>query len=112
MDKVKKYQDIIIGFLKEQAEPTLGMNSNIRREVIADRESNNFQLLHIGWKENHYQFFVAFHFSIINEKIWLQWNRTEHEVVDYLMEKGVPKHDIVLGLKPPFVRKDTGFAVA
>lgn len=112
MDKINNYQEIIIGFLKEQAKPTKGMNMDIRREIIIDRESNNFQLLHVGWKGHHYQFFVAFHLSIINNKIWLQWNRTEHEVVDYLMEKGVPKDDIVLGLKPPFVRKHTGFAVA
>lgn len=112
MDKITKYQNIIINFLKERAKPTLGMDTNIRREVIVDRESNNFQLLHIGWKEHHYQFFVAFHLSIINKKIWLQWNRTEFEVVDYLMENGVPKEDIVLGLKPPFVREHTGFAVA
>lgn len=103
---------MVINFLKEQAAPTLGMNPNIHREVIADRESNNFQLLHVCWKGTQYQFFVAFHFSIINEKIWLQWNRTEHEVVDYLMERGVPKTDIVLGLKPPFVRKDMGLSVA
>lgn len=112
MDKVTEYQNIIISFLKEQAEPTKGMNPDIRREVIVDRDSNNFQLLHMGWKEDYYQFFVAFHFSIINEKIWLQWNRTEHEVVDYLMENGVPRQDIVLGLKPPYVRKHTGFAAA
>lgn len=112
MGKIEKYQDIIISFLEEQAKPTLGMDKNIRNEVIADRKSNNFQLLHIGWKDAHYQFFISFHFSIINEKIWLQWNRTEHEVVDYLMEKGVPKEDIVLGLKPPYVRQHTGFAVA
>lgn len=112
MDKIKKYQDIIIAFLQEQGKPTKGMDENIRREVIVDRESNNFQLLHIGWKGHQYQFFVAFHFSIINDKVWLQWNRTEHEVVDYLIEKGIPKSDIVLGLKPPYVRKHTGFAVA
>jgi len=112
MAKLKKYQNILIQFLKEQAKPTKGMHPNIRREVIIDKESNNFQLLHIGWKGHHYQFFIDFHFSIINEKIWLQWNRTEHEVVDYLIEKGVPKNDIVLGLKPPFTRAHSGFATA
>jgi len=112
MDKIEKYQNIVIEFLKEQAKPTLGMNPNVRNEVIADRESYNFQLLHLGWKGDHYQFFISFHFSIINEKIWLQWNRTENEVVDFFMEKGVPKSDIVLGLKPPYVREHTGFAVA
>ena len=112
MDKINKYQEVIIDFLQEQGKSTKGMDKNIRREIIIDRESNNFQLLHIGWKEHQYQFFVAFHLSIINDKIWLQWNRTEHEVVDYLIEKGIPKSDIVLGLKPPYVREHTGFAIA
>ena len=112
MDKITNYQNIIIDFLQEQGKFTKGMDENIRREIIIDKESNNFQLLHIGWKEHNYQFFVAFHFSIINDKILLQWNRTEHEVVDYLMEKGVPKSDIVLGLKPLYARQHTGFAVS
>lgn len=112
MDKVKKYQEIIVAFLHEQANLTKVTDSDIRREVIIDRESNNFQLLHLGWKGHQHQFFVAFHFSIINDKIWLQWNRTEHEVVDYLLEHGVPKTDIVLGLKPPYTRVHSGFAVA
>jgi len=112
MDKVSNYQQIIIDFLQQQAEATKGRDENIRTEVIVDRESNNFQLLSMGWKEHLHQFFVAFHFSIINDKIWLQWNRTEHEVVDFLMERGVPKSDIVLGLKPPYARKHTGFAVS
>lgn len=112
MDKITNYQQIIIDFLQQQAEATKGKNENIRTEVIIDKESNNFQLLSMGWKENLHQFFVAFHFSIINEKIWLQWNRTEHEVVDFLQERGVPKSDIVLGLKPPYVRPHTGFAVS
>lgn len=112
MDKIEQYQNIIIDFLKEHAKPTKGMHPDIKIQVIADKENNHFQLLHIGWKGDLYQFFVAFHLSIINDKIWLEWNRTEHEVVDYLQERGVPKHDIVLGLKPPFVRKHTGFAAA
>ena len=112
MDKITNYQNIIIDFLQEQGKYTLGMNKDIRREIIIDRESNNFQLLYIGWKGHNYQFFVAFHLSIINDKIWLQWNRTEHEVVDYLMERGVPKTDIVLGLTPPYARIHTGFAIS
>ncbi len=53
-----------------------------------------------------------FHFDIINGKIWLQCNNTEHEVVDELMAQGVNNEDIVLGLVPPYARQFTGFAVA
>ena len=112
MDKVKKYQEIIINFLKQQVDAVKADSEEVKRELIIDRESNNFQLFHIGWKGKQYHFIVAIHLAIINKKIWLQWNRTEHEIVDFLMEQGVPKNDIVLGLKPPSVRRHTGFAKA
>lgn len=57
-------------------------------------------------------FTVVFHFDIKDGKIWLQRNITEYEIVDYLMENGVPKEDIVLGFRHPKVRPFTGFAVS
>ncbi len=112
MDKIKKYQNIVISFLNERAKSTLGSNPNIVKRVIADKENNHFQLLKIGWNNQDYRFFVPFHLDTINGKIWLQRNQTEFEVVDFLMENGVPKEDIVLGIKPPYARKHTGFAEA
>jgi hypothetical protein len=55
---------------------------------------------------------IVFHFDIRNGKIWLQRNITEYEIVDYLMENGVSKDDIVLGFRYPETRPYTGFAVS
>jgi XisI protein len=38
-------------------------------------------------------------------------NTTEHELDLELIEMGVPKSDIVLGLYPPELRQFTGYAV-
>ena len=51
------------------------------------------------------------HIDIINDKIWIQRDFTEEGVASELVELGVPKTDIVLGFKSPFVREFTGFAV-
>lgn len=80
--------------------------------TFIDRENNHFQLLQSGWQDDRFIFTVVFHFDIKEGKIWLQRNITEHEIVDYLMENGVPKEDIVLGFRHPKVRPYTGFAMS
>jgi XisI protein len=54
----------------------------------------------------------VFHFDILNGKIWMQCNHTEWEVVDFLMEHGVERLDIVLGFVPAYARQASGFGVA
>ena len=114
MDKVKKYQDVIIQFLQHYNEESGGNqpDSKIKHRILIDKENNSFQLLAIGWNNHHYAFGPIFHFDIIDGKIWMQCNNTEWEVVDYLMEHGVAKEDIVLGFIHPLSRHFSGFATA
>jgi hypothetical protein len=112
MDKIKKYQDIIIDFLNRYNAETGGTTAySPERRILIDKENNAFQLLSVGWRNTHYIFGPIFHFDIINGKIWLQCNNTEREVVDELMAAGVEKQDIVLGLVTPSARHFHGFAV-
>ena len=113
MDKINKYQDTIIDFLHHYNNESGGNTSEaVQRRVLIDRENNSFQLLDTGWSGKHYVFGPVFHFDIIDCKIWMQCNNTEWEVVDYLMEHGVDRQDIVLGFVPPHARKFSGFATA
>ncbi|HMQ46936.1 MAG TPA: XisI protein [Saprospiraceae bacterium] len=112
MGKVSHFQKIILQFLQYYQEATNNKNSPINRRIIADLENNSFQLLAVGWNGSHYIFSPIFHFDIINDKIWMQCNNTEWEVVDYLMEHGVDKKDIVLGFVAPQARRYSGFAEA
>ena len=52
-----------------------------------------------------------FHVDIIDGKIWVQHDGTEDVIADQLVEKGVPKQDIVLAYHAPNVRKYTDFAL-
>jgi hypothetical protein len=113
MDKIKKYQNIIIDFLKQYNEETSNYSdADRKRRILIDRENNSFQLLSIGWNDDLYTFGPIFHFDIIDGKIWMQCNNTEREVVDQFMEAGVDRKDIVLGFVPPQARHFSGFAVA
>jgi hypothetical protein len=39
-------------------------------------------------------------------------NQTDRQIADELVEMGIPKEDIVLGLQPTYAREYTGFGVA
>ena len=112
MEKLKKYQDIIVGYLNEQAKIIPANMPDIKSQVIVDKENNHFQLLQTGWQGAKYVFTVVMHFDIMDGKVWFQRNITEHEAVDVLMERGVAKEDIVLGFRPVYARAHSGFAVA
>ena len=113
MDKIKKYGGLLTRWLEAYAEKSkLANMPEVKNKVIADWQNNSFQLLRIGWQNGRHVFSVVFHFDIINGKVWFQRNITEHDVVDELIELGIPPNDIVLGFQPPYARPFTGLAVA
>ena len=111
MDRILKYQNAIITLLQEYADYYNGGN-DVRHYVIKDKESHHYQLIAMGFKNDLFIHSCLFHFDIIDKKVWLQVNETEHLIADELIEKGVPKMDIVLGFHAPHIRPYTGFAVA
>jgi hypothetical protein len=83
-----------------------------KAQAICDFEGNHFQLMNAGWRKGDYNCYILFHFDIKNGKVWVQENRTDILIGQELVEKGIPKSDIVLGLQPPEVRAELGYAVA
>ena len=113
MDKIKVFQNAILHFLNGYlSDMGSNINSDVQYKILADYENNSFQLLATGWNGKLYVFGPLFHFDIINDKIWMQCNNTEREVVDELMANGVSAQEIVLGFVPPYARAHTGFATA
>lgn len=107
MEKLEKYQLIIKGLLSEFAQINAG------DQILADDNTHHYQLLRIGedLKKNYF-FRVRMHFFINkDEKICILENRTDIEVADYLIEKGVPKLDIIPAFLPSEVRRLAGYAV-
>ena len=109
MGKIEKYATIITELLKDFERP----DSYIETYLIKDVEQHHYQVLRMGWVDKDTQVIrIVVYLQIKPDgKIWLQANWTEHDIVDTLMEKGVDKNDIVLGLLPESVRPYSGFAV-
>ena len=110
-DKIKKYQKILIDFLKTQASYRVA-NSQLENQLIIDKENHHYQLLRIGFRDNRFVHACPFHFDIKNGKIWIQQNRTDVEVGEIFQSKGVPTSDIVIGFLSEKYRALSDYAVS
>jgi XisI protein len=115
MERIKKYQAILIKLLQESvqefpSEP----QSEVEEHLILDTQRHYFQWLTIGWEPDEvFKSYINVHFVIKpSGKIWLMENNTEIRFAEELVKRGVPRHDIVLGFQPPSVRAYTDYAAA
>lgn len=111
MDKITQYQQIILALLREYAAIKKTLTPGITSQLIIDRENHHYQLLSIGWHNNRFTYTIAFHFDIIDGKIWIQQNNTDALIADELVENGVSREDIVLGFVPEKARGYGGYAM-
>ena len=81
-------------------------------EVVFDKERDRYLLLYVGWNEEERIHGCPIHIDIKDGKIWIQRDFTEEGLAHQLVELGIPKMDIVLGFRAPYVRQFTEFAVA
>lgn len=112
MDKIKKYEKIILKTLENEVIERA--DSNLKDIIIADHKTHHYQLITMGWERNQqFIYTILFHFHIAsNGKIWLFQNNTDIPITDELLKRKVPVTDIVLGFHPPEYRQYTGFAAA
>ncbi|MDB9524540.1 XisI protein [Oscillatoria sp. CS-180] len=80
-------------------------------ETIFDIQRDRYQVVHVGWSNKHRVYGCVLHLDIKEGKIWIQHDGTEGGIALELVNRGVPKHDIVLAFHSPFKRQFTEFAV-
>ena len=107
MDKLDHYRQCIKTILLEFSR-VAPANGDIEVQPIFDTERDHYQVVDLGWDKHQRVYNSVIHFDIKDGKIWIQRNQTEQVLADILIEMGVPKEDIVLGLQPPYAREYTG----
>ena len=109
MDRIIKYREIIKELIADYAK--LGKQENgIEQELIFDTEHDHYLFFRVGWDNMRWVYSICLHFDIKDGKIWIQHNGFEADIAAELVEKGVPKSDIVLGFFAPYRRKLTDYA--
>lgn len=79
-------------------------NLQIKIVTIFDTHSDRYQLLRTGWNGSKHIFNPILHVDIIEDKVWIQINKTDIEIGEELAKVGIPKSNIVLGLIPAHLR--------
>jgi hypothetical protein len=111
MDKLNLYRKLIRESLLERAK-LRSPNDPVKSQTVFDPEGDHYQLVSVGWKNSDTRIYgCVIHVDIIDEKFWVQHDGTEDAIADQLVEKGVPKKDIVLAYHAPYIRQYTEFAL-
>lgn len=110
MDRVTEYRQHVQELINRYAAQR-PKDESVETQVVVDTEHDHYQLLNVGWEDEHRIYGCVLHIDIKENKVWIQQNNTEHRVADELVELGIPKHQIVIGFHSPYKRQFTEFAV-
>jgi hypothetical protein len=110
MDKLNLYRELIQKILGDYSDRR--SDENIESQAIFDLKRDHYQVVNVGWQNGKRVYGCVLHLDIKNGKIWLQYNGTEIDIAEELVELGVPKMDIVLGFQAPHRRQYTDYAIS
>ena len=111
MDKIDRYRQVIETTLRGYASVPYAYG-DIQTRVVIDRLNDHYLLVNVGWRDDLRIHGSIVHIDIIDGKLWIQRDGTEHGIANDLVETGIPKDEIVLGFRSPEMRQYTEFAVA
>lgn len=104
------YQEIVTQIVKEHYQYH-SQDSQYETELILDSERNHYLLISWCWQNEKRDYGCPIHVDIKDNKIWIQQDFTEPGIAQQLLDLGVPKSDIVLGFRSPYVRQFSEFSV-
>jgi XisI protein len=110
MASINEYRQLVQDLLTEYSE-IKATNEEVEAELVFDLLRDRYQVVHTGWSGQRRIYGCVLHLDIKNDKIWIQHDGTEGGIALELIDRGVPKQDIVLAFHSPFKRKFTDFAV-
>ncbi len=81
-----------------------------RGVALRDRHGGHYLVMVVGWKEDVRVYNTIVHVDIKGDKIWIQKDGTDTGIAKELVALGVAKTNIVLGDRPPSMRKFTPYS--
>lgn len=110
MDTLMRYRHIVQQVMTNYAahRPSL---PTIEVETILDPQTDHYQIMTMGWRDQERIYGTILHVDIRRGKIWIQHDGTEDGIAEQFVAAGIPKTDIVLAYQSPFKRQFSEFAV-
>ena len=111
MAALESYRQIIETILTAYAQIPYAYG-DIQTETVFDRVHDRYLLVNVGWDMGQRVHGTLVHIDIIDGKLWIQRDGTEHGIAKELVRAGVPKEHIVLGFRPVEVQRHTEYTIA
>jgi XisI protein len=108
--EIEKYRELIQSIIKKYAGCDRE-DTEVETQIAFDRERDRYFMFHVGWRGEKRVYGCVIHLEIKEGKIWIQRDGTEVGMANELIEAGVPKSDLVLGYRSPYMRKFTELVV-
>ena len=109
MAEIEQYREFIQTLLNRYV---VSSSDGLETQAVFDTVRDHYQIMHVGWRSNSWVHSCTVHLDIKDEKIWIQWNGTEDDLAQELVDLGVSKSNIVIGFHAPNMRKYTDYAVS
>lgn len=100
MDKLAKYRAIIKSIISHYGKFQSSVG-DVETYPVLDEKTDNYFLVDVGWLAFGRQHAMPIHIRIKDEKVWVEWDGTDQEIVQQLVDNGVDEKDIVLGWEKP-----------
>ena len=107
MDSVEHYSQIVINLIESYAGVSSANEPDICNETLFDAVNHRYLLLSLGWSKGQRIHHTVIHIDIIDGYVWIQANNTDCLIAEELVESGISRGAIVLGMQPPEVRPHT-----
>lgn len=112
MGGISRYREILQNVFREYARLFNQQPEGVDVIAVCDDETDTYSILNVGWDGNQRVNMTSVLMRIVNDKIWVEEDRTMYGFVDELLAAGLSHDDIVLAFQPPEMRHLTQFAVA
>jgi hypothetical protein len=110
MEELSHYRQVLTTVLSDLAKVTV--RDTVETLPVFDSARNSYLLIASGWDGVRRVHHIVAHLRIRNDKIWVEADNTDAEIVQRLPDAGIPKDAIVLAFYSPEKRRYTEFAVA
>ena len=110
-DKIDRYRKIVKSLISNYANSEIS-NDKVEVQLVLDTDRDHYQWMNVGWQGSDRIYRCVMHFDIKDGKIWLQQNLTDRDPAEELVNMGVAREDIVVGLQMPSKRLYTDYGVA
>lgn len=105
------YRNILIEIVNRHARYKPA-NGNIETQAICDKSKDEYLVMDIGWNEKEHRVHdVVLHFRLHDNKVYIERDITDAEVVKELIDAGIQKDDIAIAFTSPKIQPLTEFAL-